>query len=134
MVGVIDEERHVTTQYFKEKGDVIFLLGRNRTTELGASHFLKVCHGRKEGLPPRLNIELELAVQNATRDLIRAGLLKERARLLRGRTRGRSGGMLFQSRSLVRRASRAGTDGSARGSVVVQRDTIPHHDLRRSGK
>ena len=37
---------------------------------------MKVCHGRKEGLPPRLKIELELAVQNATRDLIRAGLLQ----------------------------------------------------------
>jgi phosphoribosylformylglycinamidine synthase len=75
MVGVIDEERHVTTQYFKESGDLIFLLGEVGD-ELGASHFLKVCFGRKEGLPPRLNIELELAVQNATRGLIRAGLLK----------------------------------------------------------
>ena len=75
MVGMIDEERHVTTQYFKENGDVIILLGEVGD-ELGASHFLKVCHGRKEGLPPRLNFELELAVQNATRDLIRAGLLQ----------------------------------------------------------
>ena len=39
-------------------------------------HFLKVCHGRKEGLPPRLDIARELAVQNAVRELIRAGLVR----------------------------------------------------------
>ena len=75
MVGLIDDEKHVTTQYFKNEGDVIFLLGEIGD-ELGASHFLKVCLGRKEGLPPRLDIERELAVQNATRDMIRAGLIK----------------------------------------------------------
>ena len=31
--------------------------------DLGASRFLKVCHGRKEGLPPRLDVEREIAVQ-----------------------------------------------------------------------
>jgi phosphoribosylformylglycinamidine synthase subunit PurL len=75
MVGLVEKEQHVTTQHFKKAGDIIFLLG-NIGSELGASHFLKVCHGLKEGLPPRLNIELELAVQNATRDLIRTGLVK----------------------------------------------------------
>lgn len=75
MVGLIDEERHITTQFFKESGDEIFLIGEVGN-ELGASHFLKVCHGRKEGLPPRLNIELELAVQNVVREMIRAGLVK----------------------------------------------------------
>ena len=43
---------------------------------MGASHFLKVCHGRKEGLPPRLDIGRELAVQNSVRELIRAGIVK----------------------------------------------------------
>ena len=75
MVGLIEEERHITTQFFKKSGDVIILVGEVGD-DLGASHFLKVCHGRKEGLPPRLNIELELAVQNAVRELIRAGLIK----------------------------------------------------------
>ncbi len=75
MVGLIEDERHITTQFFKVAGDEILLIGE-LGDELGASHYLKVCHGRKEGLPPRLNIELELAVQNATRDLIRAGLVK----------------------------------------------------------
>jgi phosphoribosylformylglycinamidine (FGAM) synthase-like enzyme len=43
---------------------------------MGASHFLKVCHGRKEGLPPRLDIARELAVQNSVRALIRAGRVR----------------------------------------------------------
>ncbi|MEP7078568.1 MAG: phosphoribosylformylglycinamidine synthase subunit PurL, partial [Chthoniobacterales bacterium] len=74
MVGLIDDKRHITTQYFKHAGDVIILLG-NAGDELGASHFLKICHGRKEGRPPRLDLEREIAVQNVTRQLIRAGLV-----------------------------------------------------------
>jgi phosphoribosylformylglycinamidine synthase len=75
MVGLIEEERFITTQFFKNAGDVIVLIG-DLGHELGASHFLKVCHGRKEGLPPRLDIEREIAVQNAVRELIRSGLVK----------------------------------------------------------
>jgi phosphoribosylformylglycinamidine synthase len=75
MVGLIDDEAHITTQFFKAAGDAIILVGEIGD-EMGASHFLKVCHGRKEGLPPRLDIERELAVQNAVRELIRAGLVR----------------------------------------------------------
>ncbi|HEX8679848.1 MAG TPA: phosphoribosylformylglycinamidine synthase subunit PurL, partial [Chthoniobacterales bacterium] len=75
MVGLVDDEAHITTQWFKHPGDVIILVGEVGH-DLGASRLLKVCHGRKEGLPPRLNIEREIAVQNAVRDLIRAGLVK----------------------------------------------------------
>ncbi|MEY2484002.1 MAG: phosphoribosylformylglycinamidine synthase subunit PurL [Verrucomicrobiota bacterium] len=75
MVGLIDDEAHITTQFFKAAGDVIILAGEIGD-EMGASHFLKVCHGRKEGIPPRLNVDRELAVQNAVRELIRAGLVR----------------------------------------------------------
>src|SRR5687768_10202859 len=75
MVGLIDDEAHITTQFFQAAGDVIILVGEIGD-EMGASHFLKVCHGRKEGLPPRLDVERELAVQNAVRELIRAGLVR----------------------------------------------------------
>ena len=75
MVGLIDDEAHITTQFFKAEGDAIILVGEIGD-EMGASHFLKVCHGRKEGLPPRLDVERELAVQNSVRELIRAGLVK----------------------------------------------------------
>src|SRR5881275_3121010 len=75
MVGLIDEERHITTQWFKNAGDVVILAGQVGN-ELGGSQFLKVCHGRKQGPPPRVDLELEIKVQNAVRDLIREGLVK----------------------------------------------------------
>jgi phosphoribosylformylglycinamidine synthase II len=75
MVGLIDEERHITTQWFKSGGDVVILAGQ-AGNELGGSQFLKVCHGRKQGPPPRVDLELEIKVQSAVRDLIREGLVK----------------------------------------------------------
>src|SRR6266536_1678680 len=75
MVVVIDEERHITTQWFKNAGDVVILAGQ-AGNELGGSQFLKICHGRKQAPPPRVDLELEIKVQNAVRDLIREGLVK----------------------------------------------------------
>jgi phosphoribosylformylglycinamidine synthase len=75
MVGLIEKEEHITTQFFKADGDAIILVGEIGD-EMGGSRFLKVCYGRKEGLPPRLDVERELAVQNSVRDLIRAGLVR----------------------------------------------------------
>ena len=75
MVGLIDDEKHITTQWFKDEGDVIILIG-NIGSELGGSQFLKVCHGRKEGPPPHVDLNLELKVQSVLRDLIRRGLVK----------------------------------------------------------
>jgi phosphoribosylformylglycinamidine synthase II len=75
MVGLIDDEKHITTQWFKEPGNVIILVGETGD-ELGGSQFLKVCHGRKEGPPPHVDLELEIKVQDAVRDLIREGLVK----------------------------------------------------------
>jgi phosphoribosylformylglycinamidine synthase subunit PurL len=75
MVGLIDDEKHITTQWFKDEGDVIILVGQIGD-ELGGSRFLRICHGRKEGPPPRIDLEREIKVQNAVRDLIRAGVIK----------------------------------------------------------
>src|SRR5438128_2949919 len=75
MVGLIDEERHITTQWFKNPDDVVILAGQ-AGNELGGSQFLKICHGRKQAPPPRVDLELEIKVQNAVRDLIREGLVK----------------------------------------------------------
>src|SRR6266705_3505527 len=51
MVGLIEEEGHITTQWFKNAGDEIILVGKIGD-ELGGSRFLKVCHGKKSGPPP----------------------------------------------------------------------------------
>jgi len=75
MVGLIDHENHITTQWFKNEGDAIILVG-NIGDELGGSQFLKTCHRRKEGPPPHIDLELEIKVQTAVRDLIRGQLVK----------------------------------------------------------
>jgi phosphoribosylformylglycinamidine synthase subunit PurL len=75
MVGLIDNEKHITTQWFKNEGDIIILVGEIGS-ELGGSQFLKICHGRKVGPPPRVDLDLEIKAQTAVRDLIRGGLVK----------------------------------------------------------
>ena len=75
MVGLIEKEEHITTQFFKAAGDVIILVGEIGD-EMGGSRFLKVCHGRKTGMPPRLDVVQEMAVQNSVRTLIRDGLVR----------------------------------------------------------
>ncbi len=95
MVGLIDDEKHITTQWFKNAGDAIILVGGTRSVasqnsddtrrsglalvvppSLGGSQFLKVCLGRKEGPPPHVDLAHEIKIQNAVRDLIREGLVK----------------------------------------------------------
>jgi phosphoribosylformylglycinamidine synthase II len=75
MVGLIDDEKHITTQWFKQESDTIILVGE-MGSELGGSQLLKVCYGKKIGPPPHVDLDLEIKVQNAVRDLIRAGLVK----------------------------------------------------------
>src|SRR6202048_1162305 len=66
MVGLIDDERHVTTQWFKKAGDSIILVGEIGD-ELSGSRFLKVCHNRKEGAAPHVDLAQEIKIQNAVR-------------------------------------------------------------------
>ena len=90
MVGLIDDEKHITTQWFKNDGDIIILVGvepaRLRATahrdegvaapSLGGSRYLKVCHGLRIGPPPHVDLAHEIKVQNAVRDLIRKDLVQ----------------------------------------------------------
>ena len=90
MVGLIDHENQITTQWFKNEGDAIILVGvepaRLRAAahrdegvaapSLGGSHYLKVCHGLKIGPPPHVDLPQEIKIQSAVRDLIREGLVK----------------------------------------------------------
>ena len=75
MVGLIEKEEHITTQWFKNAGDEIILVGKVGD-ELGGSRFLKVCHGKRIGPPPHVDLGREIEIQNAVRDLIRAGLVR----------------------------------------------------------
>jgi phosphoribosylformylglycinamidine synthase len=50
------------TASFKHEGDAIILLGKTRE-ELGGSEYLAVIHGRKQGRPPRVDLQHERALQ-----------------------------------------------------------------------
>ena len=75
MVGLVEDAAHITTQFFKDEGDAIILIGEPGN-ELGASHYLLAVHGRKAGAPPKLDYDKELAVQDAVRSLIREGVVR----------------------------------------------------------
>jgi phosphoribosylformylglycinamidine (FGAM) synthase-like enzyme len=75
MVGLIEDPSHITTQNFKGEGDVILLLG-DLGDEWGGSHYLLICHGKKDGFPPRLDMAKEKNLHDTLRALIRQGLVR----------------------------------------------------------
>ncbi len=75
MLGLIEDARHTTTQWFKEAGDVILLLGVTRN-DLGASELLSAVAGEASGAVPSLDLEAEKAVQKVCLEAIQAGLVR----------------------------------------------------------
>jgi len=75
MVGLIEEVDRSMTQWFKQEGDDIILLGSSRE-DLGGSEYLKVVHSREQGSPPFLNLETEQRLQDCVLSLIRSGLVR----------------------------------------------------------
>ena len=81
MAGLVEEERHVTTQWFKEDGDAVILLGAPVDSEdalqgLGGSAYLQVAHETKSGQPPRCNLETECTLGTTLLGLIQSDLVK----------------------------------------------------------
>ena len=81
MVGLIGCAEHITTQWFKDEGDVIFMLGgvldaKDPLLGLGGSAYLQRIHGLKTGTPPRCDLAEEKKVHDALRALIQALLVK----------------------------------------------------------
>ena len=81
MVGLVEKSEHITTQWFKDEGDVILLLGEpvdlaDPLQGLGGSAWLQVMHGQKNGTPPRCDLEKERELHLALRSLIHSGAIK----------------------------------------------------------
>jgi phosphoribosylformylglycinamidine synthase len=74
MLGVIEDAKHITTQWFKTAGDVVLLLGRTNN-DLGASELLSLLTGEVKGAVPQLDLATEMAVQRVCLQAIRAGLV-----------------------------------------------------------
>ncbi len=75
MVGLLENIETRIPSHFQNDGDLIFLLGETKN-EIGASHYLMIEHGLKQGLPPRLDLEKETALQELLLESARAGLLE----------------------------------------------------------
>ncbi len=75
MVGLIEQADRTMTQWFKQEGDDIILLGSSRE-DLGGTEYLKVLHAREQGSPPYLNMDQEKALHDCVLALIRDGLVQ----------------------------------------------------------
>ncbi|MBN1406112.1 MAG: phosphoribosylformylglycinamidine synthase subunit PurL [Candidatus Omnitrophica bacterium] len=74
MIGIVEDPKHICTQNFKNKSDVVILLGEH-SDELGASEYLKEIHGIIAGDAPKLDMGLEKIVQGAALEAIKNGLV-----------------------------------------------------------
>jgi phosphoribosylformylglycinamidine synthase len=75
VVGVLDQADRVVGRRFQDSGDVIVLLGEGRN-ELGGSQYLETLHDLVRGLPPRLNLDAEKALQHLIVDLASERLIR----------------------------------------------------------
>jgi phosphoribosylformylglycinamidine synthase len=75
MLGLIDDPKHITTQWFKGADDVIVLLG-DVGDELGGSEYLKRIHGLKAGQPPRMDLAIAKRTLDFTLEIIHKGWVK----------------------------------------------------------
>lgn len=83
MVGLIEDIEHITTQGFKQAGDVLVLLGQTKA-EFGGSELQKLLQGNISGKPPVINLEVENALQKVVLDSICEGLISSAHDLAEG--------------------------------------------------
>lgn len=74
MVGLVENLQHVTTQHFKNAGDLIYLLGETKD-EFGGSELQKLIYGRIFGKAPELDLEVEASYQGQILTAIKNGLV-----------------------------------------------------------
>jgi phosphoribosylformylglycinamidine synthase len=75
MLGLVEDLKHVTTSYFKNEADLIYVLGEDKE-ELGGSEYLKVIHKKVEGDSPQIDLPVEKKLQDTVLELISKNLIK----------------------------------------------------------
>jgi len=75
VIGLVGDINHITTLSFKNKDDVIFLLG-DSLEEIGASEYLKTQHHIIAGQCPKIDLKLEKEIQDTCLSLISRGLIE----------------------------------------------------------
>lgn len=74
MVGLVQDLNDITTQAFKEAGDLIYMIGETKP-EFGGSELQKMVHGNIFGKAPEINLDVEQIRQEQILQAIRNGLV-----------------------------------------------------------
>jgi phosphoribosylformylglycinamidine synthase len=74
MVGLIENLEDITTSYFKNEGDLVYVLG-NDNEETGGSEFLKLVHGKVAGDAPQIDLNIEKKLHDSVLSLIKNKLI-----------------------------------------------------------
>ena len=75
MVGLIEKVENITTSFFKEEGNLIYVLGED-FEELGGSEYLKVIHNKVAGDSPEINLEVEKKLHDSLLGIIEKDLIE----------------------------------------------------------
>jgi phosphoribosylformylglycinamidine synthase II len=76
VVGLLADASRAVGSTFMADGDVVFLLGETKDSDLGGSSYLSEIHGIERGALPELNYELEKRSCDCVRSLINKGLVR----------------------------------------------------------
>jgi phosphoribosylformylglycinamidine synthase subunit PurL len=74
IVGLVDRAARVIGRAFTAPGQTVILIGENRG-EVGGSEYLKTLHGLIRGVPPRVDLARERAVQTLLPALVQDGAI-----------------------------------------------------------
>jgi len=74
MVGLVEGLEKVTTSFFKNEGDLIYILGED-FEELGGSEYLKVIYNKVVGDSPKLDLNVEKKLHDSVLELIEKKLI-----------------------------------------------------------
>ncbi len=74
MIGIVEDKKHITTIPFKQKGDLIYMLGENRN-DISSSQYLVHIHGVEASSTPFFSLEEEYTLQEQIKMTIRKDLL-----------------------------------------------------------
>lgn len=75
MVGIVEDKKFITTIPFKQKGDLIYIIGTVRE-DINQSQYLVHIHGIEHSPVPQFSLEEEYALQEQLKITIRAGLIQ----------------------------------------------------------
>ncbi len=74
-VGLIPNEKMITTSFFKQMNDVIILIG-GWGWEVAGTTYAQELHGLKCGFPPSIDLPTEKRLHDGVRSLIQAGICR----------------------------------------------------------